>query len=203
MSTNNITQQQVAEPALGRPSVANERREQIVGAFIELVAERSSAAVTITETAERAGIHRSAVRHFVGNRAALVAAAVDEICKRHDESRERQIGSEPDLDAIVDHYFSRDYVWDHAQLDDVFGLLLVSASGDKAIASSIADDYRGAMAELLEHLGRDDPSARAAAYQVICLAEHNVVLQRMGFDPELSEATRALARQIIDRVRTS
>ena len=201
MSTNNTSNEPKTGAVPGRPSVADERRRQIVTAFIELVAERGSAAVTISETAERAGIHRSAIRHFVGNRAALVAAAVDEICARHNESRERRIGATPDLDAVVDHYFSSAYVWDHAELDDVFGILLVSASDDEAIAASIADDYRGSIDELLELLGRDDPAARAAAYQVICLAEQNVVMQRMGFDPDLSEATRALARSIIDHVR--
>ena len=186
----------------GRPSVATERREQIVEALLRLVAERRTAAVTIADIAERAGVHRSAVRHFIGNRAALVAAAVEEICARHDRSRARRIGSAPDIGAVVDHYFSRTYVWDHAELDDVFGILLVSASDDEAIGSSIAHDYRYSIGELLELLGRDDPPAHAAAYQVICLAEHNVVLQRMGFDPELGEASRVLARQIIDALRS-
>ncbi|MEM9036669.1 MAG: TetR/AcrR family transcriptional regulator [Actinomycetota bacterium] len=157
--------------------------------------------MTIAEIAERAGVHRSAVRHFVGNRAALVAAALDEICARHDRSRERRIGSSPDIDAVVDHYFSRTYVFEHAELDDVFGVLLMSASRDEAIASSITHDYRDSMAEMLELLGRDDAPARAAAYQVLCLAEHNVVMQRMGFDPELGETARVLARQIIDDLR--
>ncbi|MEM9610820.1 MAG: TetR/AcrR family transcriptional regulator [Actinomycetota bacterium] len=201
MSTNNTAQRREGRATPGRPSVARERHDQIVDAFLRLVAERRSAAVTIAEIAERAGVHRSAVRHFVGNRAALVAAALDEICARHDRSRERQIGSAPDLAAVIDHYFSRTYVFEHAELDDVFGVLLMSASRDEAIASSITNDYRDSMAEMLELLGRDDVPARAAAYQVLCLAEHNVVMQRMGFDPDLGEAARVLARQVIDRIR--
>ena len=201
MRTNNTAEDEDSRATPGRPSVAEERRDQIVDAFLRLVAERRSAAVTIAEIAERAGVHRSAVRHFVGNRAALVAAAVDEICARHDQSRERRIGSSPDLDDVVDHYFSRSYVFEHAELDDVFGVLLASASDDEAIAASIAHDYSDSLGELVELLGRDDEATRAAAYQVMCLAEHNVVMQRMGFDPELGEAARVLARQVIDRVR--
>ncbi|MEM7337214.1 MAG: TetR/AcrR family transcriptional regulator [Actinomycetota bacterium] len=201
MSTNNTREGTDPSVAPGRPSVASERRGQIIDSFLTLVAERGTATVTIAEVAARAGVHRSAVRHFVGNRAALVAAAVHEICERHDRSRERRIGRAPDLNELVDYYFCRSYVWDHAELDDVFGILLVAATDDDAIATSIANDYRDSMGEILELLGRDDAAARAAAYQVICLAEHNVVLQRMGFDPELADATRALARSVIDGVR--
>ncbi len=203
MNTNNNGQGPEPRTAPGRPSVAKERRNQIIDAFLRLVAERGTASVTIADIAERAGVHRSAVHHFVGNRAALVAAAVHEICERHDQSRERSIGSDPSLDAVVDYYFSRSYVWEHAELDDVFGILLVSATNDESVASSIANDYRDAMGEMLDLLGRDDATARAAAYQVMCLAEHNVVLQRMGFDPELSEAARTLARQVISRLQRS
>ncbi len=202
MSTNNTTESMEPRTAPGRPSVAKERRNQIVDAFLRLVAERGTAAVTITEIAERAGVHRSAVHHFVGNRAALVSAAVREICERHDRSRERNIGSAPELDEVIDYYFCRNYLWEQAELDDVLGVLLVSAANDEVVASSIANEYRDSMGEILELLGRDDAPARAAAYQVMCLIEHNVILQRMGFDPELSEATRTLARQIIDRVRS-
>ncbi|MEM9749040.1 MAG: hypothetical protein AAF945_20280, partial [Actinomycetota bacterium] len=111
------------------------------------------------------------------------------------------IGTAPSIDEVVDHYFSSSYVWDHAELDDVFGILLMSATDDDVVASGIANDYRESMDEMLELLGRSDAPARAAAYQVLCLAEQNVVLQRFGFDPELGEATRALARSVIDRVR--
>ncbi|MEM9562304.1 MAG: TetR/AcrR family transcriptional regulator, partial [Actinomycetota bacterium] len=193
MDTNNNGEGPQRRTAPGRPSVAKERRTQIIDAFLSLVAERGTATVTIAEIAERAGVHRSAVHHFVGNRADLVAAAVHEICEQHDRSRERSIGTAPSLDEVVDYYFCRAYVWDHAELDDVFAILLGAATDDEAIASSIAEDYRNSMDEILELLGRNDAAARAAAYQVICLAEHNVVLQRMSFDPELGDATRMLA----------
>ena len=201
MGTNTSADGARSRTPPGRPSVAKERRDQIIDAFLALVAERHTTAMTIAEVAERAGVHRSAVRHFVGNRAALVTAAVDEICHRHDRSREQRIGTAPNIEEVVDHYFSSSYVWDHAELDDVFGILLMSATDDDVVASGIANDYRESMDEMLELLGRTDASARAAAYHVLCLAEQNVVLQRFGFDPELGEATRALARSVIDRVR--
>lgn len=202
MGTNNsVTEVQRDAPReRGRPSVAGERRDQIVDAFIDLVAETGSAEVTITQVAERAGVHRSAVRHFIGNRSDLIGAAVDEICRRHDATRDALVGEDPTIEQIVDHYFSEAYIWGNAELDDVFGILLVAASRDDGAASSIADDYRSMLAELLEHLG-DSPAARVAAYQVVCLVEQNVVMQRLGFDAYLNEATRRLAHSLVETAR--
>ena len=64
---------------VGRPSVRDERRKQIVDSFIELVAVKGLEHVSLDEVAGKAGVQRAALRHFVGNRDELTAAAIIEI----------------------------------------------------------------------------------------------------------------------------
>ena len=205
MRTNNSATgaESLEQRERGRPSVAEERRGQIVDAFIDLIGETGSAEVTISQVADRAGVHRSAVRHFVGNRSELIGAAVDEICLRHDATRDAAIGTDPTVEQIVDHFFSDHYIRENARIDDVFGILLVAAASDEGAADSIAQDYHLAIAELVAKLGGDETAARSIAYQVLCLAEQNVVMQRLGFDRHLNETTRVLAQELIARAHTS
>ena len=57
--------------------------------------------------------------------------------------------------------------------------------------------------EIASKLGGDGDAAQATAYQVVCLVEQNVVMQRLGFDPELNEASRRLAQELIRRAAAS
>ncbi|MFE1437402.1 hypothetical protein [Streptomyces sp. NPDC058739] len=41
-----------------------------------------------------------------------------------------------------------------------------------------------------------DAPTEQIAYQIVCLAEHNVAMQRLGFPPEQANAAQALARQL-------
>lgn len=61
---------------VGRPSVAAERRDQIFDAVERCLIEVGLANTTLDAIAERAGMTRSAIAHFVGNREAVIDAAV-------------------------------------------------------------------------------------------------------------------------------
>jgi AcrR family transcriptional regulator len=60
---------------VGRPSVAPVRREQILDALEAVVAENGLAGATLQRIADRAGITRSAIGHFIGNRDDVIDAA--------------------------------------------------------------------------------------------------------------------------------
>ena len=63
-------------PRVGRPPVAAERREQIFDAVEECLVELGLAGTTLEAIAERAGMTRSAIAYFVGNRDQVIDAAV-------------------------------------------------------------------------------------------------------------------------------
>ena len=84
----------------GRPSVAAERRVEIVDAYIALVAETSTAEIPAAAIAERAGVARTAIAHFVGDRTALRIAATEEIGRRY-ESTIRSAWTDETPEALI------------------------------------------------------------------------------------------------------
>lgn len=61
---------------MGRPSVRDERREQILDALRDCVLAYGLAGTTKARIAERAGMQPSAINHFLGTKDEVVAAAL-------------------------------------------------------------------------------------------------------------------------------
>ena len=68
-----------------RPSVKDQRREEILTAFARCVALYGVEGATLEKIAAEAGIARPAVRHFVGNRDELVEALTAHVKKDYTE----------------------------------------------------------------------------------------------------------------------
>jgi AcrR family transcriptional regulator len=64
---------------MGRPSLAESRRAQILDAYEECVLQFGMEASSLEAIADQAGIKRSVVRHYMGNRAELRRAFVERI----------------------------------------------------------------------------------------------------------------------------
>ena len=182
----------------GRPSVRRERRDQIVTAFVELVQERGHHEVSIAEVATRAGVHRSAVRHFVGNRSDLVIAALDHVDALFEAHFDAAVGAEASVDQILDYVFGTVNLADQPQLGDAVLILANAAVTDRTVRDHLRVSYEDEVREVAAML--EDPpgeQAIAIAYQVICLAEHNWTLQQVGLDASYAEHARSLAARII------
>ena len=65
---------------MGRKSMVGIRREEIVDAVQRCIMTHGMADTTMAKVAEEAGMKRSAVSHFLGNREAVIAAAVERSC---------------------------------------------------------------------------------------------------------------------------
>lgn len=70
---------------MGRPSKKEERTEEILNAFYRCVARFGIEGSTLERIAEEAGLKRSLVRHFVGNREELIGLLVDRVLQQSDE----------------------------------------------------------------------------------------------------------------------
>ncbi len=90
---------------MARPDLSAERSEQILDAFSRCVARSGLDAASLEEVAGEAGVRRSIIRHYIGNRDDLVAAFLDRLEARlqlqNDEMRawfiaKAGVGSLPD-----------------------------------------------------------------------------------------------------------
>lgn len=190
----------------GRPSVAGDRRRQIVAAFVELIAERGLEGVTLDDVSRAAGLQRSVVRHFVGNRADLLRAAVGFLVERYRSTMRAAVGDTPSTAALLDHLFSATWTADRTTEDGALDVLFQEASRDPAMRAQLRDAYVLLTDEVSAALVRDAPDVDAArvataAYLIVCLAETNADLQRLGFPPERGVAARRHAHEVVERLR--
>ena len=80
---------------VGRPPVAVERREQIFDAVEQCLLELGLSGTTLEAIAQRAGMTRSAIAYFVGNRDDVIDAAVARSVGRFISSMRRAVEDVP------------------------------------------------------------------------------------------------------------
>lgn len=90
---------------VGRPKVDVERREQILAAFEACVIEYGLAKTTLQKVADKAGLPRSLVRYFVGNRAEMVQLLLDRMNEKADRAIAEQFPKDPTLAELLDLIF--------------------------------------------------------------------------------------------------
>ncbi len=161
--------------------------------------------MTLDDVARKAGMQRSVIRHYVGNRSELVAAALDELVDGYRGSVVETVGESPSLAVLLDHLFSAKWYRDQSTSDRALEVLFREASHSEAmrerlkaayqsLVTVVADALRHDAEERAVHLTDDD--ALAMAYAIVCLAEHNVDLQSLGFDPSNASSAHRAARML-------
>lgn len=187
---------------IGRPSKAMERRSEIVDAFIRLVAERGLEGVTLDDVASEAGVQRAAARHFVGNRPELIAAAVEELTRRYRSTVEAAVGEAPGIERLIDALFGRVWVHDLSDVSHAFDVLMQEAARHEPTRLLVKQAYEVLLGEVDQALERSRPSMSAAerrdaAYAIACLAEHNALMQQLGFPAARSSAAKRCAWELV------
>ena len=186
----------------GRPSLAVQRRQEVLTAFVELIAERGLERVTLDDVALAAGVQRSTIRHYVGNRTDLVHGAVEVLTARYELLIRESIGHDLSAIAVVDFMFSRRWVENLSSDDRALEVLFQEALRDDETRARLEKMYAlliDQLADAIRESRPDLPRTEAAqtAYQVVCLAEQNVRLQRLGFPWAQSSACHSLARSLL------
>lgn len=187
---------------VGRPSLMALRRGQIVDAFIALVARNGLEAVTLDDISAAANVQRSSVRHFVGNRNQLIAAAIVELSERYARSIREAAGGVGGIDELIAMMFSPDWLADIDDTDRALRSLVEEAVRDEQLVDHVRRAVDALMAEIQAALRRDLPEVPAAqiretAYSLVCLVEHNKFMQRLGYPTSLSKAAARSARALV------
>ena len=93
---------------MGRPSLKKQRSAEILAAFERCVARSGVAGSTLKRIAEEAGVKRTLLRHYIGNREELVFALGAKIERRFIEQTDALFDALPEegrVDALVTHLF--------------------------------------------------------------------------------------------------
>ena len=156
---------------MARPDLSLERREQILDAFVRCVARRGLAATALEEVAREAGMKRSILRHYIGNRAALVSALLARLLGRWRQEMEQvaaYVAAAPTVERLVDALYWRE------ERDDLplSEALAEAARHDVALAAWLADWLREEERALAAMLAKIAPKASA---ERLAIAAHGIV----------------------------
>ncbi|WP_336651776.1 MULTISPECIES: TetR/AcrR family transcriptional regulator [unclassified Leucobacter] len=180
---------------MARPSVADERREQIIEATLRTISEHGISKTTLDRIADTAGMSRGHVRHFVGNRDRLLLDAARAFYA--DENGEPAIlpAAVDDLDGALAFLFGGEFAASTSENAIVLAFVeLARTNAD--IADVLAASYASTRERLAAYISRAKPHAPAAAREaaaqgVLSTALGNVFIG--DFDRDEGRTVRARA----------
>lgn len=189
-----------------RPPRGEERRLQILEAFERCLARNGLEATTLDDVAREAGVQRAMIRHYVGNRDALVREATEHLAAQY-RSRAAQAldeaGDALDVDALLDFFFLGDFVVGMPEQDRVVDSLLAAAASDTEASASLRAMYESFDELVRKHLARclrraDPDRLGAVSWAIVCLAEQNTIMLALGVPSQRSRELREIARVLVD-----
>jgi len=126
---------------MARAKIEDERKEQILKAFEACVIRHGLAKTTLQKVADEAGLPRSLVRYFVGNRDSMVDLLIARMIDRGEATLAdaQQAGRANTLNDLIDTVFERTFGDETS--NNVVGELWYLAQRDGAIRSRLADMY--------------------------------------------------------------
>jgi AcrR family transcriptional regulator len=189
---------------MGRPSLAAERRPQLLEAYADCLVRYGVEGTTLDRVAKQAGVTRGLVRHYLGNRDEVIRAlgdwARDGYLAWFDEVAERSPGDEAQtfLDMVVSEQ--------PARLVAVLDALFAEAGRDPYIAEVLRDVYEAFFRWTVQALGRAFPKADAGERRQVALALMSFGWADAGYDvigfrPSRGRDYRAVTQRLLDPLR--
>ena len=188
---------------MGRKSLAKERIEQILNAFEICIRKCGFEGSSLAQIAKEAGVKRSIIRHYIGNRDAVVKALVERLIETYRQEMAEAIASIPKDDfgpALLNHLFlSEEHERSNSEI--LLDLLWAKQESDPHIKALLIDLYNALENLLTDGLVYAYPKAapdtcRSVAYSLICLLHTHTSLIELG----LGKARRAGVRQAAEQI---
>jgi AcrR family transcriptional regulator len=187
---------------MARPSVAAERREQILDATMSTIAEHGIRGATLDRIADTAGMSRGHVRHFVGNRDRLLLdTAVAVFSDASGEVGSILPAGTDDIRGALDYLFGVEFLSPDRENAVVLGLVELSRT-TPAIADVLTASYTATRLELARLVAKAHPEASAdacltVAYGILTCALGSVFLGDFDADAARMTHSRAAAEALI------
>ncbi|HBM89289.1 MAG TPA: hypothetical protein DD437_12145 [Rhodobiaceae bacterium] len=187
---------------MARAKIEDERKEQILKAFEACVIRHGLAKTTLQKVADEAGLPRSLVRYFVGNRDSMVDLLITRMIERGEATLAdaQQAGRASTLGDLIDTVFDRTFGDETS--NNVVGELWYLAQRDGAIRSRLAEMY-GRITDALvtqmtiEEIGPDMAARQDAAHALLSLAYGEASFTDIGLSKPNSISTRQLADALV------
>jgi AcrR family transcriptional regulator len=188
---------------MGRKSLAEIRRGEILAAF-ERCITRYGMDVSLELVADEAGMRRSIIRHYIGNRDVLVNQLIERIAQGYLAQIEDMLGPAADalnVETLLDTLFQA--AVDYNASDKIVVEVVLSAKErypqSKERLLVVYNTFVERLAKALENLfpQAGPERCRQTAYGVVCLSQMNESLLWLGINPLYNQSARESAWVLI------
>ncbi|MEM7146135.1 MAG: TetR/AcrR family transcriptional regulator [Verrucomicrobiota bacterium] len=196
---------------MARPDLTEVRTPQILDAFARCVARYGLEGASLEQIAEEAGMKRSILRHYVGNREDLVVALAGRVVERYREDLEELMSALPGagakrVEALLDYLFTTER-WEPS-VENVVADTLLSAVDRYPEVGEIMKGFMEELFEVYEGLLRDGyPKAerakvKAVAYGVVSLSFTHEWMMPMGMPAGYGRSAKGAAKVLVGSLAT-
>src|SRR5215470_201116 len=202
-----VTRSRHQGATMGRPSLASTRRPQILRAFEDCVLKFGLEGSSLQRIAQQAGVRRSLIRHYFGNKDDLTEALVAGIIERTiAESLDlaKAAGQQAGAEALVGYLTGSDFADERD--DALVDALMAASHRDAGLRAQLRRKYRAFQRAIEQQLRSSFPGAttddiRATAYSLMCLAVGSASMHDIEFSDSKRSYARQSAIQLIDSLR--
>lgn len=193
---------------MGRPDLTETRTAEILDAFARCVAHYGLEGSSLERVAKEAGVQRSLLRHYVGNREDLILSLAQRVVAGYEEHLQAfvEVTTGGDRGAQV-----LDYLFEAGPSESTEGLLVVEAliaegASNPAVGELMTgyiDKLVRTIAAQLRHTAPD--AGRAAcwsvAYGLVSLCFNDQSLRPLGLPPKYAKSARDCAERLLASLR--
>lgn len=151
---------------MARPSVAAERRDQIIEATLQTVVQYGVSGASLDRIAETAGMSRGHVRHFVGNRDQLLLDTARHVFADEDGQLTILPTSVATFAQALDYLFGEEFTRSDAENAIVLGFVELSRTNTE-IAEILSLAYSRTRNRLAELAAEDYPGTTPTTCMII------------------------------------
>jgi AcrR family transcriptional regulator len=182
---------------MGRPSLASTRRPQILRAFEDCVLKYGLEGSSLERIAQQAGVRRSLIRHYFGNKDDLTEALIAGIIERtiaESQDLANAAGAQGGALALARYLTGPGFA--DKRDDALVDALMAASHRDPSLRAQLRRKYQAFQRAIEQQLRTQSPAAavddiRATAYALMCLAVGSASMH----DIELPASKRGFARQ--------
>lgn len=189
---------------MGRKSLAKQRREELLDAFERCIVQYGLEGTSLEQVAAEAGMTRSIIRHYIGNRDDLVDALIQRIITQYIarlEAEYADLSSEQIIPYTLKTMFAQKQTVDlHDKI--IIDVLMTAQDRYPRAKKMLAELYDALVKGFADDLRRAYPKAsktqcRQVAYALICLSEMNDSFMWVGMNRRYNDDARVAAEALL------
>jgi len=193
---------------MGRPDLTEIRTAQILDAFERCVIQHGLHGSSLERVAEEAGMKRSVIRHYLGNRDALVEKLAERTVRTASEYSRAFVASvDPKrrMEQLLAFLFPSKAVTSTDSLLVIESLIAVGESQPRVrdlMTEYVADFVKTVSDQLrLAHPQATTQRAWSVAYGLVSICYNHASLNPLGLAPKFGRAAKTSAQALIDSLQ--